>query len=286
VADSPITFETLTLTAYLDGFVLAAHEIEINQTYPTVNVSLLGETHENLLFFDEQNLPLDYSTNNSEATVYSLGASRIRVTYLTHDLTAKTGKYWTLKAEVSTNTTIILPEDSTIISLNNVPEIIQSSDGQVTLVMPAGTIEITYVAEHTLVEQTTNSETPWLLIVAISLLSIPIIGLAFWILRRKKTVKSEKEKPEDNPAVDTEKLFEREKDLRPEEVQVIRFLAEKNGSAFEAELYEKLELPRTTTWRLLKRLERMEIVDIKKSRRQNIVSIRKKYMKNNRKTQG
>jgi len=64
-----------------------------------------------------------------------------------------------------------------------------------------------------------------------------------------------------------------------EEVQVIRFLAEKHGTAFEAELYEKLNLPRTTTWRLLKRLEKMEIVDIRKSRRQNIVSIRKKYMK-------
>jgi uncharacterized membrane protein len=67
--------------------------------------------------------------------------------------------------------------------------------------------------------------------------------------------------------------------LRPEEVQVIRFLAEKNGTAFEAELYEKLNLPRTTAWRLLKRLEKMEIVDIRKSRRQNIVAIRKKYMK-------
>jgi len=67
--------------------------------------------------------------------------------------------------------------------------------------------------------------------------------------------------------------------LRPEEIKVIRFLAEKNGTAFEAELYEKLNLPRTTTWRLLKRLEKMAIVDIRKSRRQNVVSIRKKYMK-------
>jgi uncharacterized membrane protein len=79
--------------------------------------------------------------------------------------------------------------------------------------------------------------------------------------------------------VDVDKLFEREKHLRPEEVQVIHFLAEKHGTAFEAELYEKLNLPRTTTWRLLKRLEKMEIVDIRKSRRQNIVSVRKKYMK-------
>jgi uncharacterized membrane protein len=67
--------------------------------------------------------------------------------------------------------------------------------------------------------------------------------------------------------------------LRSEEVKVIRFLAEKHGTAFEAELYQTLNLPRTTTWRLLKRLEKMEIIDIRKSRRQNIVSVRRKYMK-------
>jgi len=44
-------------------------------------------------------------------------------------------------------------------------------------------------------------------------------------------------------------------------------------------LYEALNLPRTTTWRMIKRLQSMEIVDVRKSRRQNIVSIRKKYLK-------
>jgi uncharacterized membrane protein len=277
--DSPIASETLTLTAYLDGFVLATHEFEINQTYPAVNVSLLGENQENLLFLDEQNLPLDYSVANGEVTVFSLGASRIKVSYLTQDLTAKTSQYWTLTAQVSTNTTVILPEATTIISLNSVPETIESSDGQVTLVMPAGTIEITYVAEHNLAEPTENGETPWLLIAAFSLLLIPVFAFVFWFLRHKKTVKLKPEEPQETQAVDVDRLLKREKDLRQEEVQVIRFLAEKNGSAFEAELYEKLQLPRTTTWRLLKRLERMEIVDIKKARRQNLVSVRKKYMK-------
>ena len=74
-------------------------------------------------------------------------------------------------------------------------------------------------------------------------------------------------------------MFGKEKDLRPEEVQVIRFLADRNGTAFEAELYEAMNLPRTTTWRMIKRLQSMEIVDVRKSRRQNIVSIRKKYLK-------
>jgi uncharacterized membrane protein len=274
LANGPVTSESLTLTVYLDGFVLINHELELNQTYPSVNVTLLGETYEELLVVDEKSLPLDYSVATGKAIVYSLNATQIKILYFTPDLTSKTGKYWTLNAEVSTNATVVLPEDVSIISLNNVPELIESANGQVSLVMPSGTIEITYIAEHSLYQQTQGYET-WQLIAIVSFPIIASIAFALWFLRRKKPPQPKQLKDE----VDLDKLFEREKYLRPEEVQVIRFLAEKHGTAFEAELYEKLNLPRTTTWRLLKRLEKMEIVDIRKSRRQNVVSIRKKYMK-------
>jgi uncharacterized membrane protein len=274
LANGAVTSESLMLTVYLDGFVLVNHELELNQTFPSINVTLLGETHEDMLLVDEQNFPLDYALVNGEAIIHSLGASQIKISYFTPDLTSKTGKYWTLSTEVSTNATVVLPEDTSIISLNNVPELIESSNGQVSLVMPSGTIEITYIAEHSLYQYTPTYET-WQLIAVVSFPIIVSIAFALWFLRRKKPPQPKELKDE----VDIDKLFEREKYLRPEEVQVIRFLAEKHGTAFEAELYEKLNLPRTTTWRLLKRLEKMEIVDIRKSRRQNLVSIRKKYMK-------
>ena len=141
--------------------------------------------------------------------------------------------------------------------------------------MPPGIIEIVYVSEHVLYSRTQGLEV-WQLIVIASLPVIASIAFAIWFLRRRKTSSKPRVRVEE---VDVTKLLKKEKYLRQEEVQVIHFLAEKNGTAFEAELYEKLNLPRTTTWRLLKRLEKMEIVDIKKSRRQNIISIRKKYMK-------
>ena len=275
-AENVVISEALTLTAYLDGFVQVLHELEVNQSYPTANVTLLSEAFENLLVLDEDNLPLDYSTANSKVLVYTLGSSKITISYFSQDLTFKTGKYWTLKTDVGVNTTVLLPENASIISLSTVPEQIESSNGQVILVMPSGLIEITYIGGHSFSEQAQAYEPPWLLIVAISLLSIPIAASAFRLLKRKKPAKA---KESAKGEVDLDKLFEREKNLRREEEQVIRFLAEKNGTAFEAELYEKLELPRTTTWRLLKRLEKMEIVEIKKSRRQNIISIKRKYIK-------
>jgi uncharacterized membrane protein len=278
LANGAVTSEALTLTVYLDGFVQVNHELELNQTYPSVNVSLLGEVHEELLVVDEQNLPLDYAIVNGEANIHSLGASRIQLSYFTPDLTSKTGKYWTLNAEVSTNATVVLPEDASIISLNNVPELIESSNNQVSIVMPPGIIEITYISERSLYQQAQSPET-WLIIVLISIPIIASTAFVVWFMRRKKPRQPNELENELKNEVDLERLLEKEKYLRPEELQVIHFLAEKHGTAFEAELYEKLNLPRTTTWRLLKRLEKMEIIDIRKSRRQNIVSIRRKYMK-------
>jgi uncharacterized membrane protein len=273
-ANGAVTSEALTLTVYFDGFVQVNHELEINQTYPSVNVSLLGEAYEELLVVDEENLPLDYAMVNGEAVVHSLGASQIQLSYFTPDLTSKTGKFWTLSAEVSTNATVVLPEDASIISLNSVPELIESSNNQVSLVMPPGIIEITYISERGLYQQPQSYET-WLLITIISISIAASAAFVVWFLKRKKLPPPNELKAE----VDMERLLEKEKHLRSEEVQVIHFLAEKHGTAFEAELYEKLNLPRTTTWRLLKRLEKMEIIDICKSRRQNIISIRRKYMK-------
>jgi len=275
LANNPVTSEALTLTVYLDGFVLVNHELTVNQTFPIVNTTLLSESHEELLIFDDQNLPLDYTLTNSKALIHSLGASQIKISYFTSDLTSKTGKYWTLNAEVSINTTVTLPETASIISINHVPELIESSNGQVSLVMPSGIIEISYISDHGLYQQTQSVEA-WQLIAIISFPIIAATAFVIWFMRRKKQPPQPKEHIKE---VDVDKLFEREKQLRPEEVQAIHFLAEKHGTAFEAELYEKLNLPRTTTWRLLKRLEKMEIIDIRKSRRQNIVSVRKKYLK-------
>ena len=275
LASNPVTSETLALTVYLDGFVLVKHELIVNQTFPFINIPVLGETQDELFIVDEQNLPLDYTLTDNNAGIDSLGASRITISYFTSDLTSKTGKYWTLTATVTTTATVTLPESASIISLNNVPELIETSNNQVYLIMPSGTIEISYIAEHNLNIQTQGIET-WQLIAIAFFPIITALVLSLYLVKRKKPkMKSQQPATE----VDVDKVFEREKHLRPEEVQVIQILAEKHGTAFEAEIYEKLSLPRTTTWRLLKRLEKMEIITVQKSRRQNIVSIRRKYLK-------
>jgi uncharacterized membrane protein len=55
---------------------------------------------------------------------------------------------------------------------------------------------------------------------------------------------------------------------------VLQFLAEKEGAAFESEIRGKFLLPKTTIWRLVKRLEREELVEIRKAGGQNLIKLR------------
>jgi len=63
--------------------------------------------------------------------------------------------------------------------------------------------------------------------------------------------------------------------LNTEEKDVIRFLADNEGKAFEAEIREKFpDIPRTSLWRLVKRLEKLDIVLIKKIGLENRVELK------------
>ena len=70
------------------------------------------------------------------------------------------------------------------------------------------------------------------------------------------------------------KIVEERPHLRPEDQQVLKYLAEKEGAAFESEIRSKFQLPKTTIWRLVKRLEREELVEIRKAGGQNLIKLK------------
>jgi uncharacterized membrane protein len=70
------------------------------------------------------------------------------------------------------------------------------------------------------------------------------------------------------------RILEERPHLRPEDQQVLTFLAEKEGAAFESEIRTKFQLPKTTIWRLVKRLEREELVEIRKAGGQNLIKLK------------
>jgi uncharacterized membrane protein len=284
-ADSTCS-QTLVLTAYRDGFVRVDETIELDHSALSVNSTLFGETYQTLIVTEENGLPLNYSVTGNIIVVYNLGSMKINISYLTEDLTSKEGKYWTVSVDCLQSTKFVMPSNASIISLSNVPDIIENSKDQITLTMPPGINEITYTTEHIIEKQENTPDVAagfelWLIAVALSLVIASISSIVgLWFYKSTRRTKQQLRQPEENlTEVDLDKLFHKHRDLRQDEAQVIRFLASKQGKAFESELFELLNLPRTTTWRLIRRLEGMEIVDIKKSRRQNIVLIREKYLK-------
>jgi uncharacterized membrane protein len=276
--------DSLILTIYLDGFTQVDQIIELNQSVLSFNLKILAKTSQNLLVVDENGLPLENSIIGNNAVIYSVGSTKIDISYLTQDLTSKIGKYWTVRFDYPESKVLVFPKNASIISINSVPDLIESTDDSLRLTMPSGLTEVTYTAEHFSDEQNKNtvegnSFDQWSLAVAVLALSltVPLTLAGFWLWKRKKN----KPKPKtDKPLneVDLEKLFRSHRELSQDETKVLNFLASKHGKAFEAEVFELLNLPRTTTWRLIRRLAGLEIVYVRKSRRQNIVLIRDKYL--------
>lgn len=62
--------------------------------------------------------------------------------------------------------------------------------------------------------------------------------------------------------------------LRKEDKDMLDFMCEKQGSAFESEIRNKFILPRTSLWRLVKRLEREGLVEVTKIGGQNLIKLK------------
>lgn len=73
---------------------------------------------------------------------------------------------------------------------------------------------------------------------------------------------------------DKERIYRNKPDLRQEDKDIVSFISDNGGKAYESELRKKFLLPRTTMWRAVKRLEREGIVEIEKIDQQNLIKLR------------
>ncbi len=100
---------------------------------------------------------------------------------------------------------------------------------------------------------------------------------AFLIIKKSRTrLVTVTELPKDNYVPpDKETIFKVKPELRHDDKEIITFISEKGGRVYESELRKKFLLPRTTTWRAVKRLEREGVVEIEKVDQQNLIKLRK-----------
>jgi uncharacterized membrane protein len=111
-------------------------------------------------------------------------------------------------------------------------------------------------------EETQSFPTPLILLVSGSAISA---ALGLFIVRRVRGGK-----------IDVEAVLRDYPWLRSDQREIIRFLAEKRDGIFESDLRKAFDLPKSSMWRLIKRLEDEEIVTVTQLRGQNYIKLKKR----------
>ncbi|MEJ5292188.1 MAG: hypothetical protein WHS82_01195 [Candidatus Methanosuratincola sp.] len=144
-ATEPYGIQYQLLTIYEDGAVRVYSEFAVDALSPSVDIALLGDTQSDIVVTDSRGVPLGYSSFQGGISVTTLGANKVSVAYTTHDITSKSGKYWSIDFTPGIPTWLLFPYNASIISLSAVPESIETSVGRTLLLMPAERVAITYV---------------------------------------------------------------------------------------------------------------------------------------------
>ena len=258
--------EATNVKVYRDGLVHVTQTLIVDELYPKIDLPLLSSSVENLIVLDKNKLAVDFLLNLPNLTVFTLGATYITVEYDTLTLTNKNADVWTLVLNNPYDVILILPRNSTIIYLSNIPAEIDMSGDENSLSLTSDQWEVSYIIP--LQQEDQNGDLAgitipleYLITVAVAI-TVTIAAVVLVFLRRRK--------------INFQKIVNRNPGLKKEDIAVVKFLAENGGESFEAQIREQFpDMPRTSLWRLVRRLERMEIVEIKKIGLENQVKLKK-----------
>ena len=280
---------TLDFTIYSDGSTHVFYELESDPLEPESTVKLFGSTIENITIFDEDGFILTNELHDNIAVIETFGASIISADYDTQDLVSKTGKMWLFSVDAPTQYSLLMPKDTVIVEMNSFPISMQVEDGQSYLVLPKGQTNISYYfstpASAQSVEppvsptQEVAQDNSLILYIGVAIAAIVGAVAAVAITKRKpsaETVKTIQKETEPEQQIDAKTIFDSKPDLREDDKEIINFLTENGGQAYESELRKRFLQPRTTMWRAVKRLERQEIIEIVKKDMQNLVKLKTK----------
>lgn len=266
-AQGTYTAQTTTIKVYRDGLAHVTQNLTVDELQSAVSIPILSASVENLIALDENNITVDYVLNSTTLTVFSLGAKQISIEYDTAVLTNKQAEVWTIQLNNLYDVKLILPFNSTIVYLSQVPTLIDTTGDELALSIGPNQWEISYIVPLQDNSQDDGSSiAPFpigYLIVAAVIVAVALV-IVVWLLMRKRKI-------------NIKKTLSKNPTLSKDDKAVIEFLAEKDGKAFEAEIRQRFpDMPRTTLWRLVRRLEGLEIVEIKRIGLENQVILIKK----------
>lgn len=293
----------ISMAVYPDGLVEVNYTILTNGSQ-TLSVYLVGEPLEayGILVVDGNNNPLAYEINKSTGVmdIITLGAKKVFISYVTESLTSKSGETWTLKYVAPLGSTVYLPPGALVTYIAPVPQAVDAVDNMPVLVFPPGPVKIEYVILRAPPKPTQQGGTgttsqqgeenqqtsqpsqqgqgtqptqqpaqqpqqpqkpagawqglPWYFYVAVGFIIVAVIGgIALALSGRRRSI-------------DTSELSE-------EDIAILRALESLGGEAFQSDIKKIVNLPTTTLWRRIRKLERLGYVKIEKRYGRNYVKM-------------
>ena len=270
----------LDLIIYPDGSTHISAEIDIDPFLTDYELNLFGSTIDNLVVVGDNEFLLDTDIIHDSVLIQTFGSSIISIEYDIHDLVSKQGKLWTFSLDSPSNFTLLLPQNSAIVGMTNLPINMEIINDQNKLTLPSGKTEIDYLFSNTISNPIpdTETETNYFSYAIIGgILVIVLIGAVIIIRTKQKNLKPVNHNSiiEKNNILDIETIFKLKPDLREDDKELVTFIFNNGGKALESELRKKFLQPRTTMWRAVKRLEREGVIEIEKKDLQNLVKLRK-----------
>ena len=272
---------TLDFSLFPDGSTHVTYSLESDPFLPDTEVSLFGDSIENLVVEDENGFLLSAQSENNLLQVETLGSSNILINYDTYSLISKDGKIWSFEVDSPVEINVKMPENSVIVGMSTFPIDMNVDSDRTIILLPSGPAEITYflsVAESSQIlpsEETNQRDDNSILYIAggaaaaaaIAAIAIKMRARPRQTVSSTQTVTMEKPEP-----FNIEKVLEMP-DLREDDKDIIKFIHENGGSVLESDLRKKFLLPRTTMWRAVKRLERHSLIEITKKDQQNLIKL-------------
>jgi uncharacterized membrane protein len=390
----------LSMNLYRDGLVQIHYTLETNPSLARVNITLIGTISEDLIVKDENGILLDYKIFDGYITVDVLGSSFVHLVYYTSDLTSKISSLWILNFDAPVSSTLQLSRDATIINMNPSPMSIRSVEGCASLIMPSGSVSISYILgvvgtkEHALAlrreaeaalsefqaegyngsfavamlqkakdaydesqfvqaeeiarevkewlantravieaaeqalfvaensireaedqsrtssieearneleaareaidsgnygdakllaedsiissqssEDESTSKLNPLLPLIVTIITFSLIFGLYWKRRVEPIPIEEEVVKKESPDIDLKLLFQENQNLRLDDKEVIRFIYTSGGGLFASELRKRFDLPKSSAWRMIRRLEREEIIVTRKVGRETYIQL-------------
>ena len=276
---------TLDFFLFPDGSTHVTYSLDSDPLLPDTEVSLYGDSLENLVAEDENGFLLSTQSEKNILQVETLGSSNILINYDTYSLISKDGKIWSFEIDSPVEFNVVMPENSVIVGMSTFPIDMNVDSDRTKILLPSGPAEITYflaVAESSQVlppeetPETEDNDNSMMYVAGGA--AVAIAAIAAIAIKMKNKPKQIVSAPQTTVVAERNEPFNIEKvlempDLREDDKDIIKFIHENGGSALESDLRKKFLLPRTTMWRAVKRLERHELIEITKKDQQNLIKL-------------